>query len=66
VKQYEQALNDVAGRLGAGPRRAEESFDDWSQRIHRLARQRNRKLSRWLRSQHAAYHDRLLGPSNLI
>jgi hypothetical protein len=66
VTEYEEALNEVSGRLSAGPRREAESFNDWSQRVHRLARQRNRKLSRWLRREHAAYQDRLMGDSNLI
>jgi hypothetical protein len=65
-EEYEKALNEVAGRLRAAPRREDESFNDWSQRIHRLARQRNRKLWRWLRHEHAAHQDRLIGDSNLI
>ena len=66
MREYEHALNEVAARLHASSRKECESFTDWSQRIYRLARHRDRKLYRWLRKEFSAYVDRSQDPSNFV
>jgi len=61
---YERALTEAANRLGT-TRHDRETTVEFSLRVRRLARRRDRKLARRLNQEFSAYLDRVQGPSNL-
>lgn len=60
-EQYERSLNEVANRLGIMPVIGDETFEERNWRITQEARQRNRRLHRWLKHEFSEYMDRLTG-----